>query len=296
MPASMMSAPTGGRPKVIGSSIAIVASGPMPGSTPISVPTMAPTKHRKMFIGNGIVMFRNAIFRSTNWKTTPKPSARLLMRSMIGAPSEPWPELQRQIEPVWEQERTDQGEHRSPDQRLDPPDLLRGVSGDDKRQEACDHKTERTNRNGKDERCRRDEQRSARHRSRQREGERQDDGRSHRRHDDVGRYAGKKMADTAGVIGDRNQRDDKRRTADRAGERERLLGRTVGEEADQRDADTACQQAPGEQARRRPGTERKAAHAGQITRGPEGKKRKRDKHRAAEEVFRIAQRHQQHGN
>ena len=51
MPASMISAPTGGRPKVIGSSIAIVASGPMPGSTPISVPTSAPIRHRKMFIG-----------------------------------------------------------------------------------------------------------------------------------------------------------------------------------------------------------------------------------------------------
>ena len=69
----MISAPTGGRPKVIGSSIAMVASGPMPGSTPISVPTSAPIRHRKMFIGNGIVMFRYAILRSTNWKTTPKP-------------------------------------------------------------------------------------------------------------------------------------------------------------------------------------------------------------------------------
>jgi hypothetical protein len=43
MPASMMSAPTGGRPKVIGSSMAMVATEPTPGNTPTSVPTNAPS-------------------------------------------------------------------------------------------------------------------------------------------------------------------------------------------------------------------------------------------------------------
>ena len=42
MPASMISADTGGRPNVIGSSIAMVAVGPRPGSTPISVPRKTP--------------------------------------------------------------------------------------------------------------------------------------------------------------------------------------------------------------------------------------------------------------
>src|SRR6185295_7165874 len=42
MPASMISAPTGGSPKVTGSSMVMVAMGPMPGSTPISVPTRQP--------------------------------------------------------------------------------------------------------------------------------------------------------------------------------------------------------------------------------------------------------------
>ena len=51
MPASMISAPTGGSPNVIGSSIAIVASGPMPGSTPISVPTSVPIRHRPRLVG-----------------------------------------------------------------------------------------------------------------------------------------------------------------------------------------------------------------------------------------------------
>ena len=47
----MMSAPTGGRPNVIGSSMAMVASDPMPGNTPISVPTSAPIKQRNTFMG-----------------------------------------------------------------------------------------------------------------------------------------------------------------------------------------------------------------------------------------------------
>ena len=59
----MMSADTGGTLNVIGSSMAIVASGPMPGSTPISVPRKQPTK-------------QNHRFCSVN--ATLKPSIRLL--------------------------------------------------------------------------------------------------------------------------------------------------------------------------------------------------------------------------
>jgi hypothetical protein len=44
MPASMISAATGSRLKVIGSSIAIVAVGPMPGSTPTAVPSTTPMR------------------------------------------------------------------------------------------------------------------------------------------------------------------------------------------------------------------------------------------------------------
>ena len=54
MPASMISAPTGGRPKVIGSSMATVAMVPIPGSTPTSVPTSAPIRHSRMLTGIGI--------------------------------------------------------------------------------------------------------------------------------------------------------------------------------------------------------------------------------------------------
>src|SRR5262245_22612631 len=49
MPASMISAATGATLKVMGSSIAIVASGPMPGSTPIRVPRKQPMKQYQRF-------------------------------------------------------------------------------------------------------------------------------------------------------------------------------------------------------------------------------------------------------
>src|SRR5687767_11426080 len=67
MPASMMSAATGLRLKVIGSSMAIVATGPTPGSTPISVPSMTPISAYSRWIGVN---------------ATPKPRARFLKISM----------------------------------------------------------------------------------------------------------------------------------------------------------------------------------------------------------------------
>src|SRR4029079_1291003 len=51
MPASMIRPDTGSRWKVSGSSIAMVAIGPMPGSTPIRVPTMAPMKAKPRLAG-----------------------------------------------------------------------------------------------------------------------------------------------------------------------------------------------------------------------------------------------------
>src|SRR3981189_557311 len=68
MPASMIRAPTGGWPKVIGSSMATVAMVPMPGSTPTSVPTSAPIRQSRRLIGEN---------------ATPKPRARLEKRSAI---------------------------------------------------------------------------------------------------------------------------------------------------------------------------------------------------------------------
>jgi hypothetical protein len=50
MPANMISAPTGSSPKVSGNSIAMVAIGPTPGSTPMSVPIRQPRKQRPAFL------------------------------------------------------------------------------------------------------------------------------------------------------------------------------------------------------------------------------------------------------
>src|SRR6188508_220325 len=71
MPASMISAATGLRLKVIGSSMAMVATGPMPGSTPISVPSITPIRQYSRCIGE---------------IATPKPMIRLWKIS-IAAPS-----------------------------------------------------------------------------------------------------------------------------------------------------------------------------------------------------------------
>src|SRR5258706_152625 len=49
MPASMIMAPVGSSFIVSGSSIAIVAGGPRPGSTPITVPSTTPTTHIMRF-------------------------------------------------------------------------------------------------------------------------------------------------------------------------------------------------------------------------------------------------------
>src|ERR1700737_4664747 len=101
MPASMIRAPTGGRPNVIGSSIATVAMVPMPGSPPTSVPTSAPIRQSRRLIGE---------------KATPKPSARLEKRSAI-APSlnqETREELQRQPQRKRER-RTETDRRRNPD-------------------------------------------------------------------------------------------------------------------------------------------------------------------------------------
>src|SRR3979490_2851878 len=107
MPASMISAPTGGRPNVIGSSKATGAEVPMPGSTPTRLPLSAPIRHSKMLIGIGIEKPppSHCGDHGVNWNTTWKPSARLEKRSAI-APSmnhELRLKLQRQPQRIWKQ-------------------------------------------------------------------------------------------------------------------------------------------------------------------------------------------------
>src|SRR5262245_6892985 len=72
MPASMISAPTGSMPKVIGKSMVMVAIGPTPGSTPIKVPIRQPRKQSQRFL---------------RVSATARPSERLEMRSKVTSSS-----------------------------------------------------------------------------------------------------------------------------------------------------------------------------------------------------------------
>src|SRR5689334_1319280 len=133
MPASMISAPTGGRPNVIGSSIATVAMVPMPGSTPTSVPTSAPIRHSMRLIG---------------LTATPKPRARLWKSSTI-APSlhqETREQRHRQSQHIREKDRAADRQANADDDGFHPTRLMRAHRGD---QEACkpgDDQPERTDR------------------------------------------------------------------------------------------------------------------------------------------------------
>src|ERR1700754_893725 len=112
MPASMMRAPTGGRPKVIGSSMATVAMVPMPGSTPTSVPTRAPIRQSSRLVGE---------------KATPKPRLRFAMISaMARSPQhEARLELEGQPQDIREQDAAERRNGEADDKCLTPALLLR---------------------------------------------------------------------------------------------------------------------------------------------------------------------------
>src|SRR5262245_41889403 len=150
MPASMISAPTGGRPKVIGSSMAIVATEPMPGRTPTKVPTNAPSRQNRMF--NGL---------AATWK----PSQRFARRSdMTYSPPrsvEARPKLERQVEQVDEQQHTKQRHQRPGDRAFDPPHFRRSEDRDHERQKCCGDEPERPDHGGKAKNADYDERRAA---------------------------------------------------------------------------------------------------------------------------------------
>src|SRR4051812_22321087 len=126
MPASMISAPTGGRPNVIGSSIATVAMVPMPGNTPTRVPTRAPIRHSSRLIGVN---------------ATPKPSARLEKSSAI-APSlnqEAREQLQRQPQRVGKKQAASDRQAHADDDRFLPPRFRRAERRDQEARHRRDH-------------------------------------------------------------------------------------------------------------------------------------------------------------
>src|SRR3954464_11541783 len=126
----MISAPTGGRPKVIGSSIATVAMVPMPGNTPTSVPTRAPIRHSSRLIGGN---------------ATPKPSARV-EKSWAIAPSlnhETREQLQRQPQRIREKQTAADGQTDADDDGFLPPRFRRAERRDQETGHRRNHQTER---------------------------------------------------------------------------------------------------------------------------------------------------------
>src|SRR5581483_9605448 len=128
MPASMISAPTGGSPNVMGSSMATVATVPIPGSTPTSVPTSAPNRQKA---------------RLCRLVATEKPSTRLCRSSDIR--SVPGPELERQLQQVDEQPDAKCRHGDGGNERLNPAQLGRAHDRDHKRGEGRCHQSKRRN-------------------------------------------------------------------------------------------------------------------------------------------------------
>src|SRR5262245_54323490 len=111
MPASMISAGAGSSPKVNGSSMATVATGPIPGSTPTRVPRKQPMKQYKMFC---------------QVSATPSPKARLDSVSI----SRIRPERQRQAEQPDEDRDREGDHHRRERDRLERAHVARGLRAD----------------------------------------------------------------------------------------------------------------------------------------------------------------------
>src|SRR5574340_67428 len=115
----MINADTGGRTYVTGSSMAIVAIGPMPGRTPMSVPMKQPI---------------NAYIRLTGVRATPKPRERFANRSIPPDSStrdegRPYRDLQVQQEN--EGTIADRSQHGGQNQRMAQFDVPAGQAGDD---------------------------------------------------------------------------------------------------------------------------------------------------------------------
>src|ERR1700693_2396688 len=86
----------------------MVATGPIPGRTPISVPTRAPIKAYRRLIGVS---------------ATPKPRARWLNKSMVDSSVRPGPERQLQIQAEYEDTGRERGKKNSADQSFLRPEL-----------------------------------------------------------------------------------------------------------------------------------------------------------------------------
>src|SRR3972149_5605478 len=83
MPASITSEDSGPRPKVIGKSMAMVGIGPMPGSTPISVPRRQPSRAKPTFLSVSAALKPVARFWRRSNSILPAPPGRQRLRQSV---------------------------------------------------------------------------------------------------------------------------------------------------------------------------------------------------------------------
>src|SRR3954468_16328381 len=117
MPASMISELRGASPYVAGSSIAMVATGPMPGSTPMRVPSRHPARQKNRFC---------AVAAAAN------PTIRLLTMSMSAAPEY----RQRLPQAIDKDDDTEQRERDGERDRLLPFGVARREGADQRHNES----------------------------------------------------------------------------------------------------------------------------------------------------------------
>src|SRR5215470_14168753 len=128
----MMSAPVGSTLKVSGKSMAMVAIGPIPGSTPIKVPTRHPMKASRRLTGDNAVA---------------KPSPRLPIKSNIATFSiadQPRRERDRESQRKLEQADANSSHQHAHHSRLDPANLIARKGGNDDRNRARHNQSQRT--------------------------------------------------------------------------------------------------------------------------------------------------------
>src|SRR5215510_2270986 len=141
MPASMIRPEVGSRWKVSGSSIAMVAIGPMPGSTPINVPISAPASAKNRFAGVS---------------ATPNPTARLC-RSSIRRSLPFRPDRDRQPQSKNEDAPREHDQHQRRHQRLERLQHAGGDRTNADQQQDRDHQPKPLDAEPENNQARRDE-------------------------------------------------------------------------------------------------------------------------------------------
>src|SRR4051812_26809789 len=127
MPESMIRDDSGDRLKVIGSSMAMVGIGPMPGSTPISVPSITPMKQMPMLV---------------HVAAAAKPIIRLLKTSIMGSLRPP-AERQRLRQRQHENDGREHGKSDAEEQRFLPARLGPRISAHHRDPDGGDDQAER---------------------------------------------------------------------------------------------------------------------------------------------------------